>query len=237
MVIDTVASNGLGQASNSTALTSRILQVPRFQDWLQRDSSATILLRTTDAVTPSQRTTRLSQFSAALLTTLKGIPLAIPSHYFCGAMSLNGERGHFHMLRCLIAESLEMWPADQTFPVAVDFTKLMNHEFDPLWSLFTTVVQSRAHATVFCVVDFSTRCLEESELILTVRGLQWLQNNLPGNAKLKLLVTWPAPTGIVELIQEEDQVLLSTGIRDKRGLGRNMLQRALLEESFKELSS
>lgn len=237
MVLDKVASDGLGQKLSSTALTSRILGVPRFRDWLQRDSSGTILLRTTDDITPSQRITRLSQFSAALLTTLKDIPLATPSHYFCGVMSLDGEQGHFHMLRCLTAELLELWPADTTFPVAVDFAKLMSHEFEPLWSLFTTIVQSRAHATVFCVVDFPIRYFEETELILTVRWLQWLQNNLLGNIKLKMLVTWPAPSGVVELFQEEDQVLLSTGIHDTQGLGQNMLQRAMMEDSFRELSS
>lgn len=216
-VLQNVVSTGNSQTSGSFALTSRLLQVPRFQNWLQTDSSQTILLRTVNGTESLQRITRLSQFSAALLLSLKDAEPAITVHYFCGAMSLQGDNGFCHLLRCLTAELLVLWPPEKTFPLPLDFSRLQRHEFEPVWQLFSTVVHSLPAATIFCVVDGSTRYIKEDELVMTIRCLVWLQGVLPGDIKLKLLLTWPAPSAILEMLREEDKVVLSMAINERLG--------------------
>ncbi|ROW06831.1 hypothetical protein VMCG_04093 [Cytospora schulzeri] len=231
LVLGTAASAGKRQMSGSIALTSRLLQTPRFQNWLQNDSSQTILLRILNGAEMSHHITRLSQFSAALLLSMKDVEPAITIHYFCGAMSLQGDHGCGHLLRCLTAELLQLWPPEKTFPLPMDFSQLMRHELEPLWQLFSTVVQSLPPATIFCVVDGSTRYSREDELVMTIRCLMWLQSILPGDIKLKLLLTWPAPSAILELLSQDDKVILSTGIHERLGLRDNGAQGALLSQA------
>lgn len=215
---------GRQEVGDYRAVTRRLLGTRRLLNWLQSDMSDILLLKSLE---DNDRVTRLSHFCGTLITSLKDAIPAIAVHYFCGVLSLHRPRGRFHLLRSFTWQLLEQWPEKTTFPMDIDITKLIDCDFESLWRLFLTAVQSHPHATIFCIVD-GPRRQPEDDFMITLEKLIWFQNNMTQATKLKVLVTSPAPSRLVRLLSEDNQVILPSNIQGKLGLNDGKGQQALV---------
>lgn len=215
---------GRQEIGDHRTVTRRLLGTRRLLSWLQSDISDILLLKSLE---DNERITRLSHFCGTLITSLKDAIPAIAVHYFCGVLSLNRPRGRFHMLRSFTSQLLEAWPEKTTFPMDIDITKLIDCDFDSLWRLFTTAVQSHSHATIFCIVD-GPRRHPEDDFIITMEKLIWFQNNMTQTTRLKVLVTSPAPSRLIRLLSEDSQVILPSNTQGRLGLNDGKGQQALM---------
>lgn len=215
--LESIATAGRREEFHSTGLIRGLLQKPRFRAWLQSDTSETIFLR---LLGDNDRITRLSVASAVLISSLKQSGSAVTIHYFCGLMRLKDLPGRYQLLRCLITQLLESWPPDRTFVVDLDLVRAVDFEFKPLWDMFLAALQSHDTLTVFCVIDGAVRYQDEEDLLYTIQCLVWLQHNMPAgvNVNLKLLLTSPAPSGLLRLIAPDDQILLQAHAFDHLAL-------------------
>lgn len=215
---------GRQETGNYKAVFRRLLGTRRLLHWLQSDISDILLLKSLE---DSERITRLSHFCGTLITSLKDAAPAVTVHYFCGVLSLNRPKGRFHMLRSFTSQLLEPWPEKKTFPMDLDLTKLMGCDFESIWRLFVTAVESHPHATIFCIVDGPRRHNEE-DFMITMERIMWFQRNMPQTTRLKVLVTSPAPSRLVRLLPEDNQLILPSNIQGTLGLNDEKGHQALV---------
>lgn len=216
-----VGRQGIG---NYAAVTRKLLGTRRLLNWLQSDMSDILLLK---SLGDSERITRLSHFCGSLITSLKDAAPAVTTHYFCGVLSLNRPRGRFHMLRSFISQLLEPWPEKKTFPMDLDLKNLTECDFEAIWHLFVTAVESHPHATIFCIVD-SPRRHSEDEFMITIERILWFQMNMSQRIRLKVLITSPAPSRMVRLLSEDNQLILLSNIQGRLGLNDEKGHQALV---------
>lgn len=215
---------GRQEIGDYRAVSRRLLGTRRLLNWLQSDMSDILLLKSLE---DSERITRLSHFCGTLLTSLKDAVPAIPVHYLCGVMSLNWPRGRFHMLRSFTFQLLEPWPEKRTFPMDLDITKLMDCDFESIWGLFVTAVLSHPHATIFLIVD-GPRRHSEDDFMMTVEKIIWFQKDMTQTTRLKVLITSPAPSRLIRLLPEDNQLILPSNIQGKLGLNDDKGHQALV---------
>lgn len=222
--LDKVLRAGRQDVGDYKAVTRRLLGTRRLLNWLQSDMSDILLLRSFE---DNERITRLSHFCGTLITSLEDANPAIAVHYFCGVLSLNRPRGRFQMLRSFTSQLLEPWPEKSTFPMTIDIAKLMDCDFESLWQLFVTAVQSHSHATIFCIVDGPRRHLED-DFMITLEKLIRFQKNMTYATTLKVLITSPAPSRLIRLLSEDNQVILPSNTQGRLGLNDGKGQQALM---------
>lgn len=215
---------GRQEIGDYRAVSRRLLGTRRLLNWLQSDMSDILFLKSLE---DSERITRLSHFCGTLLTSLKHAVPAITAHYFCGVLSLNRPRGRFHMLRSFASQLLEPWPEKRTFPMDLDIQKLMDCDFESVWRLFMTAVQSHPHATIFFIVD-GPRRHSEDDFMMTVERIMWFQKNMTQTTRLKVLITSPAPSRLIRLLPEDNQVILPSNIEGTLGLNDDKGHQALV---------
>lgn len=205
---------GRQEIGNYRAVTRKLLGTRRLLSWLQSDVSDILLLKSLE---DSERITRLSHFCGSLITSLKDAAPAATTHYFCGVLRLNRPRGRFHMPRSFVSQLLEPWPEKKTFTMDLDLKNLTDCDFETIWRLFVTAVESHPHATIFCIVD-GPRRHSENDYMITIERILWFQKNMPQTTRLKVLITSPAPSRLVRLLSEDKQLILPSNIQGSLGL-------------------
>lgn len=131
------------------------------------------------------------------------------------------------MLRSFTSQLLEPWPEKTTFPMDIDIKTLIDCDFESLWRLFVTAVESHSHATIFCIVD-GPRRHNEDDFMITLEKLIWFQKNMTQETKLKVLITSPAPSRLIRLLSEDSQVILPSNTQGRLGLNDGKGQQALM---------
>ncbi|KAJ8122739.1 hypothetical protein ONZ43_g1137 [Nemania bipapillata] len=213
-VLEQIRSVSRSHAVGGGDMVKRAIQIHKFREWLQSDKSQVLLLRSPGE--PSLITT-LSDLCATLMISLRDLEPAITLHYFCGIHHQESQTSSCHLLRTLLVQLLEVWPAEQTFTLDLDMALLSNHDFGALWRLFLAAMMSLPGATVFCIIDGALR-YPVDELNYTVLHLCGLTQSLPSTTKFKLLMTSPVPKSLLDQIPEESQVFIAdTGTHNRQG--------------------
>ncbi|KXH35628.1 hypothetical protein CSAL01_02851 [Colletotrichum salicis] len=102
-------------------LVKKLMQIQKFREWLKSNQSQVLLLRIDESGRPI---TSLSSVCSTLLASLQDLDPAVTLHYFCGAFREDSAQGRFHLLRSLIVQTLERWPAERTFAMNIDYGQL-----------------------------------------------------------------------------------------------------------------
>ena len=227
--LDVVKTAGRLHGHGTRSLLKSLLYKPTFRDWMQLNRSDSLVLRSINATGTSAM---LSTVCAALISSLEGLEPAITLHYFCKNFGQEHEKGGLHLLRSLISQLLETWPADKPFTLDGDALSLPGDS--QLWFLFKGALTSLPGATVFCIIDGPEYYGHEEELQSTIRGLLWLANTIPSQTNLKILITSPFSNQLMDLIPEDRHVFLNMSMHDKPDLGDDFASRELVRHHISQ---
>ncbi|KAK7449876.1 hypothetical protein Landi51_05593 [Colletotrichum acutatum] len=211
--LESVRSIGRVEGISGSDLVKKLTQIRKFRAWMQSNQSQVLLLRIYE---PGKLITPLSSVCSSLLASLKDLEPTVTLHYFCGILRKDSEQGRFHLLRSLIVQLLEKFPAEQAFAMDVDYARQSEWGFNVLRQLFETALLSMPGAVIFCVIDGCSRCTDEDELQDTMHYLLWVCQEQSPVVKLKLLLASPVPQHISQRIPGEMVVFLPTVTRQER---------------------
>ena len=176
----------------------------QFSTWLRSDQSQILLVNAREA----SRLNPLSFFSAILLESLQELPWTLTIHYFCGVPDPNEAPNPLFLFRSLIFQLLSFRQYDLSFINTLDYHGIVCHSPSSLWSLFENLINSLHGTVLFCIIDGSLRYPGEDEVLSLIGALDDLTKRLHPSVRLKVLLTSPVSSEIMNIVPVEDRLIM-----------------------------